>query len=542
MNRAPHFFRTNFTHHCVLLSLLASVTFGGLGICQDAKVASSLQIRPQAKERKIEVSLRLVDAHNIVSASGSTDSATGSKAVPTKWSGFATGTKSKCAWLVVIDNSNPARQRTVDACLQEVRQLVSKLPDSDPVMIATLARDFVVISPFEAKADERDAALGVVKTDGESSLATLIYQNLRQAMTEHLGKRDEPRKAVVLLTDGKDETPGGPEAIRSRRDELIAKAKELKVMIHTIGFAERASEANWFADLKEVSIETEGLHLAAEVATRKLPPDTWTTLEGVTRGGGTAVLDVSGLEKPTPVKLELRTAEGRRAVVVIPLAQVDKALPPKETPKTGAAVTPTPDGGPAPAEGEESPPLADPTEAPESETTDVPTEVEKEATPPWFWWAVGGGVALLLVILLVVFLRKRAADDARRADALREAEQARILEEMLSHEHTAPDQVVVEPVALAYLEMCDANQTRHPVAVTNLRIGRGQHNDLVLRNDSVSGNHCTLTRNRQGEWVLTDLKSGNGVIVNGVQVKEAVLRQGDVIELGDLKMRFLLNM
>jgi hypothetical protein len=175
------------------------------------------------------------------------------------------------------------------------------------------------------------------------------------------------------------------------------------------------------------------------------------------------------------------------------------------------------------------------------DTSEADPTPEKTVAPPWLWWAVGGVVALLLVIILVVLSRKRAAADARSAEALREAEQARILNEMLTQQEADPGTVIVAPVALAYLEMCDADQTWHPVTVTNLRIGRGQHNDLVLRNDSVSGNHCTLTRNRQGEWVLTDLKSGNGVIVNGSQVKEAVLRQGDVIELGDLKMRFLLS-
>jgi hypothetical protein len=510
-----------------------------VGLCQEAKVATSLRIDPQEKEGKIEVSLRLVDAPNIVLASGSTDSAKDSKPVPTTWKAFATSEESKCAWLVVIDNSNPARQRTVDACLSEVRQLVSKLPASDPIMLATLARDFVVISPFESKEAERDTALGAVKTDGESSLATLIYQNLRQAMVEHLGKRNEPRKAIVLLTDGKDETPGGPEAIRSRRDELIAKAKELEVMIHTIGFAERASEANWFADLKEISMETEGLHLAAEVATRQLPPDAWATLQGVTRGGGTAILDVSGLEQPTPVKLELETADGSRAVVTVPAADVAKALVTKEPPKAADPTTPNPESGSTPSMDKEGLPVPDSAEG--QDTSEADPTPEKTVAPPWLWWAVGGVVALLLVIILVVLSRRRAAADARSAEALREAEQARILNEMLTQQEADPGTVIVAPVALAYLEMCDADQTRHPVTVTNLRIGRGQHNDLVLRNDSVSGNHCTLTRNRQGEWVLTDLKSGNGVIVNGAQVKEAVLRQGDVIELGDLKMRFLLS-
>ena len=77
--------------------------------------------------------------------------------------------------------------------------------------------------------------------------------------------------------------------------------------------------------------------------------------------------------------------------------------------------------------------------------------------------------------------------------------------------------------------------------IPSLKIGRGQHNDFVLRNDSISGNHCVLDRNREGEWSITDLNSGNGVVINGTLVKQAALRQGDTIELGELKMRFLLR-
>jgi hypothetical protein len=167
---------------------------------------------------------------------------------------------------------------------------------------------------------------------------------------------------------------------------------------------------------------------------------------------------------------------------------------------------------------------------------------EKELMAKWIWWALGGLATLLLIVFLIAGLRRRAAEEERRIEELRRAEQARVLQEMLVDDKSDTSTVLATRAPFAYLEMCDADQTRHSVTVTNFRIGRGQHNDLVLRNDSVSGNHCTLTRNRQGEWVLTDLKSGNGLIVNGSQVKESVLRQGDLIELGDLKMRFLLNM
>jgi hypothetical protein len=138
--------------------------------------------------------------------------------------------------------------------------------------------------------------------------------------------------------------------------------------------------------------------------------------------------------------------------------------------------------------------------------------------------------------------RRRAAEEARLSIEARMAAELAEQEARLAEARRADDETKKIPSPpLAWLEMCDAQQTRHPVRITSLKIGRGQHNDFVLRNDSVSGNHCVLNCNRDGEWSITDLNSGNGVVLNGSQVKQAVLHHGDTIELGELKMRFLLR-
>ena len=64
-----------------------------------------------------------------------------------------------------------------------------------------------------------------------------------------------------------------------------------------------------------------------------------------------------------------------------------------------------------------------------------------------------------------------------------------------------------------------------------LRIGRGSDNDLVLPDVSVSRNHAELRSGPEG-WLVRDLKSTNGVEVNGVAVETAVLRSGDALKVG----------
>lgn len=489
---------------------------------QESRVAaSSLKIEPQAGAKKIEITVRLVDTPSITVTSATSGSGAAVKPVPVTWTSFDSMPPASCAWMVIIDSSNPARRKTVEACVHEAETFLSKVPKGDAVMIASLARDLNVAAGFEATREQSKTALGTIKADGDASLSTLIYQNVKQALADHLAKRTETRRCVVLLTDGKDETPGGPTAITGRRDELIAEAKKLGIPVHTLGFAEKATEMNYFADLKDVSLQTDGLHVPAVVATHMLPGETWETLVGVMHGGGKAMLDLSAITEAAPLQLDLKTASGKTAKVVIPKDAVAKALPELPAPK--------PEPGTAPS--------AATTPNPSTESVEKPrAEPEKPAMPVWAWGMIAA-VALAVLIFVIISSKRRAAEEEQRAAALREA-QAKELERMLA-EPEVPT-IVPAPAPLAFLEMCDASQTRHPLTIKGVKIGRGLHNDIVIGNDSVSGSHCVLSL-RNDEWMVADLKSGNGVLVNGKQVNQATLRPNDVIELGDIKMRFLLN-
>jgi pSer/pThr/pTyr-binding forkhead associated (FHA) protein len=69
-------------------------------------------------------------------------------------------------------------------------------------------------------------------------------------------------------------------------------------------------------------------------------------------------------------------------------------------------------------------------------------------------------------------------------------------------------------------------------------LGRTEDNDIVIEHRSISRNHAKFVR--QGERVqVLDLKSANGVLVNGNEVDQHTLRSGDVVELGRVKLRFV---
>jgi adenylate cyclase len=62
-----------------------------------------------------------------------------------------------------------------------------------------------------------------------------------------------------------------------------------------------------------------------------------------------------------------------------------------------------------------------------------------------------------------------------------------------------------------------------------LSVGRRESNDIVLRFENVSGQHCQLSVN-YGYWYVKDLNSRNGVKVNNVRIAtEKRLDPGDTL-------------
>ena len=65
-----------------------------------------------------------------------------------------------------------------------------------------------------------------------------------------------------------------------------------------------------------------------------------------------------------------------------------------------------------------------------------------------------------------------------------------------------------------------------PLLKPVLVVGRRESADIVLRFPNVSGSHCELSL-ADGFWTVKDLRSSNGIKVNGVRVTEQRLEPGD---------------
>jgi len=73
-----------------------------------------------------------------------------------------------------------------------------------------------------------------------------------------------------------------------------------------------------------------------------------------------------------------------------------------------------------------------------------------------------------------------------------------------------------------------------PLLKKQLLVGRRESCDIVLRFANVSAHHCTLYING-GYWYVRDMKSRNGVKVNGIKVQEKRIDPGDSLAVAKHK-------
>ena len=64
-------------------------------------------------------------------------------------------------------------------------------------------------------------------------------------------------------------------------------------------------------------------------------------------------------------------------------------------------------------------------------------------------------------------------------------------------------------------------------------IGRSPESDIQVRSNMVSRKHISLYK-ENSELVCLDLMSHNGIFLNGVRIHSATLRDGDMIQIGDV--------
>lgn len=89
------------------------------------------------------------------------------------------------------------------------------------------------------------------------------------------------------------------------------------------------------------------------------------------------------------------------------------------------------------------------------------------------------------------------------------------------------------------LEVLDGDQAGEVLTLDRsaVRIGRKPECSLRIRDEKCSGEHAEV-RQEDGTWVLRDLGSTNGTLLDGGRIQEVALSAGDVFQVGRVRVAF----
>lgn len=95
----------------------------------------------------------------------------------------------------------------------------------------------------------------------------------------------------------------------------------------------------------------------------------------------------------------------------------------------------------------------------------------------------------------------------------------------------------MQPACLIF--SMDEEKRRVELGDEPCRVGRGAQNTIVLQSELVSRNHAMVHKSESNAYLLFDLGSRNGTLLNGRRLAApAELRDGDVIKIGNHTMTF----
>jgi len=403
------------------------------------------------------------------------------------------------AVLLLVDTSDPRRQAAVHRAVEHLRLILERGRGRYAFGLASFDSTIRLLAPLGTPVEEIERASAGIEAVGKT---TELYRSAIEAIRVLAAYPAEPR-ALFLFSDGLAEDRA------YFHDDVIAAARAAGVVIYGIGYPRSTALSVALQSLRRLAEETGGRFVAADQRGFELPAEFLAEpFAGLDRIGRLRIdlrpALAAGLGGAQTVRLAL-LRQGGRASVEIPVT-----LPPPPPPEPVVKVVEVPKVIEVPKV-VEVPAQAAPAPAPPAAAK--PPLLRPSAR--WLSWLAGAvGVALIVALLALERRRRRRREEGAGAEP---------------------------PAALrtfAYLELQDGSGIRHPVTSVAFRIGRHGDNDLVLKDPSISRHHAEIHRRRDGTFTITDLESLNGVFVNGRKLKTSPLKEGDLLEIGDITLRF----
>jgi hypothetical protein len=396
---------------------------------------------------------------------------------------------------VLVDTSRSIRMQDLARARTVAVDLLRSLPQSSAVTIYSFDDRPVLMVPRTSEPDALERTLASLSPGGSH---TLLFEAIFDAAS-YLQEQPRTAEAIVVLTDGKD--VGSANTLL----DAVRQAQRTGIPVFSIGIG-RVFER----DLRRIAKLTDGAYLPIDAC----------------RGEVLASLIAEKARRvasaPQPVQSPPSLSKSDLAGTAAPVGAVMQ--PPEPSPARPRDPRPGGSGKLGPA----------------------------------LWWALLGSLLAVALGAAALLLRRRARSAQSPSPAARQVSTARIRPPADLERPAASTAGTGPPSPTANAPLLSGNRTQlielgdgalairagngagqvFPVSHKgDTIVGRGEEADIQLPDFTVSEKHCRITA-RRGFFLLQDLHSTNGTLVNGERVQEHVLRNGDVLTVGKTDLEF----
>ena len=408
------------------------------------------------------------------------------------WNGAIT------AILILVDTSDPGRQNVIVENQKIIGQILLKAGAHDHIGLASFDKTLRLEAPVGAMQTEILAASGKLHAVG---MTTELYRSVLSAI-DILKKTPADRKSIYLLSDGLAEDKA------YFHHDVVRAANANGIVINSLGFPRSVAQSVGLQTLRRLSEETGGIFVEAD--NNFHVPDIFMNrpFDSIDNGGKFTVDlstlgQVDGKDRLT-VDIGIITSVGSNHTD-IPLAV---SVPRQEAADKARTTSGTF--------------IQPPVSTSQPPIKIITREVPAEPGYFWSWYLVLIGLIFLLILVITAFFLTVYRQGKKKTGA----------------PTYAPGFVANKPYA--YLVLQDESKKRHPITQTTWRIGRGSDNEMTLHDNSVSRRHAEIHRDKGDIFTIFDLDSLNGVFINDNKVHKQILHEGDIIDIGDISLRFTL--
>lgn len=398
--------------------------------------------------------------------------------------------------LFLVDTSDPRRQQAVDSAVNHINQLLDFRHDHYRYALARFDSELHFLTSIGVDAQTIQSRAHELRAQGKT---TELYRNMLSAINQ-LARYPAQRKFLFLFSDGRAEDQA------YFHHDVVRAANKSRVSLYTIGYADTDGLTVYLQTLRRLSEDTGGRYFATQPGTYLLQPGPLRQFFDTVDAGAQFQVDLAPILQ-TGVASRQRnrtlsiTIGGQHSPINLPLW-----LPSVKPPPPSPVITEAPASSPSPAL------------SPKVIIERTPSDDDEQT----LFQALLAILILLSGLIIYLAIRLRTPKSHAKADSQPPKESSDDIH--------------------AWLEYID-NQPGHPrhfpIRLMTTKIGRHRDNDITLRDSTISRYHAEIYFANQ-HFTINDLNSKNGILVNGKEVTVQNLEDGDIVECGDIQLRFLI--